>query len=300
VEKSCGFGTGPIMYRLNPFVHIYEGEQVKALFNALNLKTLYVSQELYGKMLIEPENQLLEEQFFVPFDFNAPEYFRDNSPKQKDNSINIAYFLLTSVCNFKCRYCSVESRIENHDNSFMSTETTKRGIQLLKRNISDNKNSTTFIFYGGEPFFNFDVMKYIVNRTQELGMNVKFNVVSNDSIMNTEIIDFIKAHKFEIGINLDGLENTNDKMRIDSNSRRTLNRIVSTIAALSQNGINPGVSCTISTHNMDRLDEIITVLEQYNIKGMGYNLPTENGNIGRIQPASTTPPHSAKTSAGVL
>jgi uncharacterized protein len=266
------------MYRINPFVRIYECENVKALFNTLNLKTLYASPKAYNKILVESNNQLLEEQFLVSPNFNALEYFRENYPYQKDNSISIAYFLLTSVCNFKCKYCFVESRIEKHDNAFMTKEIAENGIQLLNRNV-DKKNETTIIFYGGEPFLNFDVMKYIVIRTKELEMNVKFNVVTNGSIMNAEIIDFVKEHKFEIGISLDGLETTNDKMRIDHNNKGTFNRIVSAIAALSENGVKPGVSCTISTHNIDRLDEIIAVLGKYDIKGMGYNLPAENGNI---------------------
>ncbi|MDR1553533.1 MAG: radical SAM protein [Prevotellaceae bacterium] len=267
------------MYRINPFIRIYERENVKALFSTLNLKTLYVSQEIYDKMLIEPTNQLLEEKFLVPPDFNALEYFNENTYRQKDNNINIVYFLLTSVCNFKCRYCFVESRIEKHDNAFMSKETAEKGIQLLTRNISNNSDVATIIFYGGEPFLNFDVLKYIVKRTKEFQMNVKFSVVSNGSIMNAEIIDFIKEHNIKISISLDGLESTNDEMRIDYNNKGSFNKIVSSIAALCQNGIQPGVSCTISTHNMNKLDEIIPVLEKYNIKGIGYNLPAENGNI---------------------
>jgi len=267
------------MYRLNPFIRIYERENVKALFNTLNLSTLYVSQEIFEKMLIEPTSQALEENFFVFPDFNASEYFIENQPKLKDNNIYIAYFLLTSVCNFKCKYCFVESRIEHHDNAFMSIETAEKGIQLLKRNISNNADVTNIIFYGGEPLLNFDVMKYVVERTKELQMNVKYQIISNGSILHEKIIDFIKMHQIQIGISIDGLKETNDKMRIDHNNKGTFDKIISTIATLSENGIIPGISCTISTHNMDKLDEIMSVLEQYNIKGMGYNLPGENGNI---------------------
>jgi uncharacterized protein len=266
------------MHRINPFVRIYERENIKALFNTLNLKTLYVSQETHNKMLVEPTNQLLEEQFLVSPDFNALDYFKENSPKQNDNNISLAYFLLTSACNFKCKYCFVESRIEKNDNAFMTKETAEKGLQLLKRNV-DDKYTTTIIFYGGEPFMNFDVMKYIVERTKELQMNMKFNVVSNGRILSADIIDFIKENKIEIGISIDGLESTNDEMRIDHNDKGTFNKIISTISALSENGVNFGLSCTISKHNMDKIDEIISILEQYNIKGMGYNLPAENGNI---------------------
>jgi len=268
------------MYRINPFVRIYEQKNIKALFNTLNLKTLYVLQDVYNKMLIEPNNQVLEEKFLVSPDFNTFEYFRENIPKQKDNNIHIAYFLLTSVCNFKCKYCFVESRIEHHDNAFMTEGIAEKGIQFLKRNISNNEEVTTIIFYGGEPFLNFDILKYVVERTKELQMNVKYQIISNGSILNDKIIAFVKTYQIEICISLDGLEHTNDQMRIDYNDKGTFDKITSTIVTLSENGIKPSISCTISTHNMDKLDEIISVLEQYNIRGMGYNLPAVNGNIG--------------------
>jgi len=267
------------MYRINPFIRIYERENVKALFNTLNLKTLYVSQEMYDEMLVEPSSQILEEKFLVSSDFNALVYFRENTPKQNDNNIYIAYFLLTSVCNFKCKYCFVESRIEHHDNAFMTKEIAEKGIQLLKRNISNNNGVTTILFYGGEPLLNFDVMKYVVERTKELQMNVKYQIITNGSILNDKIINLIKAHNIGISISIDGLEDTNDKMRIDRDNKGTFNKIVSTIAVLSEKGITPSISCTISTHNMEKLDEIIPVLEQYNIRGLGYNLPAENANI---------------------
>ncbi|GHT28703.1 hypothetical protein AGMMS49574_03540 [Bacteroidia bacterium] len=266
------------MYRINPFIRIYEHEKVKALFNTLNLKTLYISQEMYEKILREPDKQLLEEKFVVNPNFNALDYFNECYPRQNDNSISVAYFLLTSICNFKCKYCFVESRIEKHDNALMSKETAEKGIQLLKRNVNQD-NQTTIIFYGGEPFLNFEVMKYVVNRTLQLKMNVKFNVVTNGSIINQEIIDFIKENRMEVGISLDGTEKTNDQMRIDNNNKGTYKKIVSTISELHKNGINHGISCTISTHNLGKLDEIIPILEQFNIRGMGYNLPAENGNI---------------------
>jgi len=266
------------MYRRNPFVRIYERGDIKALFNTLNLKTLYASQEVYEKVLVEPTSQILREKFIVSSDFNSLGYFNENTPQQKNINISVAYFMLTSLCNFKCKYCFVESRIEKNDESFMSQEIAERGIQFLRRNVCE-QNKTTIIFYGGEPFLNFDIMKYIIQRTRELKMNVNFNVVSNGSIISTEIINFIKEYNIEYSVSIDGLKQTNDKMRLDNNNKGTYKKIISTISKLSQNNINFGISCTISKHNMEKLEEIITLLDEYNIKGMGYNLPAENDNI---------------------
>ncbi len=265
------------MYRLNPFVRIYEHENIKALFNVLNLNTLYLSQEGYDKLFVEPDSRLIEESFIISPDFNAADYFNQQIPKQESNDISVAYFLLTSACNFKCKYCFVETRIEKQDNSFMTTEIAEKGLQLLKRTVGDNE--VAIVFYGGEPFLNFNIMKYIAQRAVDLKINAKYVVVSNGSILTPEIIDFIKEQKIEIGISLDGLEETNNLLRIDNNDKGTYQKIEATITELIKNGVTPSVSCTISTHNIEKLDEILVFLDKHNIKGFGYNLPADNGNI---------------------
>jgi len=267
------------MYRLNPFVRIYERENVKALFNMLNLNTLYLTEEMYNNILSEPNKQLLEEKFVVTPDFNALEYFQQQSPKQENNNISVVYFLLTSVCNFKCKYCFVESRIEKHDNAFMTKEIAEKGLQLLTKNLENPDDEVSVVFYGGEPFLNFEVMKYVVKRAKELNINAKYVIVSNGSVINEDVINFLKKNKVEIGISLDGLESTNDTMRIDHNNKGTYQKIMSTISELKKNEIQVSVSCTLSTHNIGKPEEILAVLNEYNIRGFGYNLPAENGNV---------------------
>ena len=233
---------------------------------------------MFEKALVEPDIQMVEEEFFVPADFNALEYFRANTPKQKDNDIRIVYFLLTSACNFKCKYCFVKTRMKKPDNTYMTKEIAEKGLLLLKRNLN-NEHETRIIFYGGEPLLNFEVMKYVVERVKELDMNISYTVMTNGSIVNSEIMDFLKENKFSVGVSIDGLEDTNDEMRIDENEKGTFNLINSTIATFIENGVNINFSCTISKHNMNKLDEIIAIADKYKIKSLGYNLPSENENI---------------------
>jgi uncharacterized protein len=48
---------------------------------------------------------------------------------------------------------------------------------------------------------------------------------------------------------------------------------------LRENDIHFGISCTISPYNIDKPDEILEVMEEYGVRGFGYNLMTENDNI---------------------
>ncbi len=147
------------MYRINPFVHVFERNN--ALFNALTLKTIYMSDDIYCNLLLDVDETLLKDEFIVPSDFNSLEYFNRQCPHQKDRDISVAYFLLTSICNFRCKYCFVETRIEKQQNTIMTEDIAEKGLQLLMRNINLEKE-LSIVFYGGEPLINFKVINILL------------------------------------------------------------------------------------------------------------------------------------------
>ena len=93
------------MYRINPFVRVFERNNIKALFNTLTLKTLYLTDEVYNNLLRDIDSDLIKEGFIVPPEFEALSYFTQNHPRQKDRNISVAYFFFFSICNFRCKYC---------------------------------------------------------------------------------------------------------------------------------------------------------------------------------------------------
>lgn len=265
------------MHHLNPFVHVYKREGEVALYNALTLNTLYMRQaDFEGISFSNPSKELLDNEFIVGSDFDSLAYFSEHKPKEPSNELSVAYFLLTSGCNLRCKYCFVETRMNNPKTSMMTEETAESALKLLQLNIPKD---ATVVFYGGEPFLNFPVMQYVVRRCKEMELEAHFVVVTNGLLITPDIAKFLAENKFEVGISLDGEKQVNDLMRVDYDNQGSFERIEKAITILLDKGIVPSISCTLSKHNWEHPESIIGLIKKYQLPGFGYNLPAINGNI---------------------
>lgn len=128
--------------------------------------------------------------------------------------INQLILGITNSCNFKCRYCHQAEGKVLSSAKIMSTETAFRSVDFLYEHSKD-AFEVTITFYGGEPLLNFELIKSTVQyannkfKTKE----VMFNMTTNASILNNEIIDFLVENKFYLLISLDGKRETQNLHR---------------------------------------------------------------------------------------
>src|SRR5208337_3377046 len=89
----------------------------------------------------------------------------------------------------------------------MSEETACRAVDWLIAN-SKNTEKVSICFFGGEPLLNFPVMKktvaYSKEKAAEKGKQVTFSITTNGSLLNDEIISFLKNEKINPLISFDG------------------------------------------------------------------------------------------------
>ena len=111
-------------------------------------------------------------------------------------------FVLTSQCNLKCVYCQASTTPCGNK---MSKEVAEKSVDLALQ--SPNKY-LSFEFQGGEPLMNFEVLKHIVEYTNErsIGKVIEFNLVSNLTLLDDEMFQFINEHHIKISTSLDGHE----------------------------------------------------------------------------------------------
>ena len=125
---------------------------------------------------------------------------RNSAPKP---CICIAYFILTEQCNLACKYCflgnasSCRHKITDYH---MSRETAEKALLFFAEQTSKQPgnfdSSKDIIFYGGEPLLNFNVLKFIVDKSRELQKskiiteNLTFSIVTNGMLLDPEIIFF--------------------------------------------------------------------------------------------------------------
>ncbi len=129
---------------------------------------------------------------------------------------------LTHQCNLACEYCIFGKHYEQtrqQSSTPMSLDTAKRAVA---RFLSHKPKEATIGFYGGEPLLEFERMKEIVAFAEQLaadnGVELRFNVTTNGTLLSEEKIHYLVAHKFAVMISLDGNKESHDRYRVFKNT----------------------------------------------------------------------------------
>lgn len=146
---------------------------------------------------------------------------------------------VTQKCNFRCKYCIYSEEINksqrSHSKNSMSLETAMKSIDFLSNHSIDTKE-VGIGFYGGEPLMEFELIKEIVAYAKEvfIGKPILFSMTTNGSLLNEEIIKFLKESDFNLMISLDGPKEINDKNRIFANGTGTFDSVMNNIKLIAK------------------------------------------------------------------
>ncbi|MBR9676985.1 His-Xaa-Ser system radical SAM maturase HxsB [Candidatus Woesearchaeota archaeon] len=122
--------------------------------------------------------------------------------------------VITLRCNMNCVYCHATAK-SMADKSFdMTKETAKKTVDFI---FQSPNNNITIEFQGGEPFLNWDVLKYIVEyankKNEKAKKNVLFTVVTNFSVMNEQKMNYLINNNVSVCTSLDGPKELHDHNR---------------------------------------------------------------------------------------
>lgn len=117
----------------------------------------------------------------------------------------------------------------------MSLDTAKKSIDFLSNHSIDAKE-IGIGFYGGEPLIEFELIKEIVAYAKEVftGKPILFSMTTNGSLLNEEIIKFLKENGFNLMISLDGPKEVNDQNRIFPDGSGTFDVVMNNIKLIAK------------------------------------------------------------------
>ena len=160
-----------------------------------------------------------------------------NLPK-KNNKENfpictIALFV-TQSCNLRCIYCYGDGG-EYGSSGNMTPEIAEKTIDWLI-DQSDNMKSLSIVFFGGEPFMNFPLIKHIVEyasrRGTETDKDFNFSITTNATLLDDEKITFLKDNKVSVLISFDGPDEIQNKQRPFADGRASYEATIPKIRKL--------------------------------------------------------------------
>jgi len=293
--------------KLSRFAHFIKSEDADhvAVLNALNLGVVVVTSEIADLLryridqLIRKSPVLIEvlkkQRILVPYDFCELEDLKIAQEHLVHSDIGILYLILTDICNLGCRYCYFEGPIPvKYKFSMMDEETARRGVdlfaRLLQRSMTRGMKKGQIIFYGGEPFLNWNVMRQTLDyihdliKARRLPPNTSVTINTNGTLITEKTAETLRRYPFiSIVISVDGPKNIHDMCRIDHLGRGSFERVDKSIQLLRQKRLNIGLSCTLTNHNLDQAEKVFEWLyKRYGISSLGFNILIEAPYLAEI------------------
>lgn len=214
-----------------------------------NIKDDMLKEELYQKRFISfDEPEILANKY-------SDYYKSQNTFLFQATSLHI--FSVTQDCNLSCIYCQVTSNNKIHHHTAMTNDTVHRAVDLALQSPS---NHLAFEFQGGEPLLNFNAIREIVTYSNKLrsSKNIEFRLVTNLTMMNDEILEFIKDNKIHLSISLDGNDLLHNKNRPYKNGKGSYKKIIYWInKIIGTHNIQVSALPTITKYSFKHFEEII-------------------------------------------
>lgn len=130
-----------------------------------------------------------------------------------DDGTALHIFVLTLRCNQNCTYCQATSRDENAQRCSMTKEMMANAVTLMFHSPSKH---LTMEFQGGEPSLEPDLIKYGIEKAEEINLTEKRKITyvlcTNCRNLTTEVLEICKKYNVQISTSLDGpdfIHNTN-------------------------------------------------------------------------------------------
>lgn len=266
--------------KFSSFVYKYDLDKYICLYHSLLMKKFFLSKDEY-KTLEDCINKKIDNQFMREL-YDEGFIIKNNKEDEilykearnilSDWELETLFLVVTDKCNFKCKYC-FENLEKYSTKNKMNKYTAFKAIETFIEETKNSQSTKTIFFYGGETLLAWEIVRDSIKfanqiiKNKKINTDYKFDVITNGSLINEEVINFAKKYKVSFGVSLDGLKCHHDKMRIYSNGKGTFDRVVNGINLLRKNRIEYSILCTVGPHNIDELDKICGFF----IKELGCN-----------------------------
>jgi len=172
---------------------------------------------------------------------------------------------ITERCNLRCPYCFVEGKKARD----IKLETAFKAIDFILKHSAEGA-SIGILFFGGEPFIRFDLMRsitlYGVATAQRAGRSFYFTVTTNGTLLNEEKLAFCRDYGIKFLLSVDGGPESHNRNRKFADGRGSFDTIAARIPLMKRYQPWLGARVTPTPETVGRLCEDVV-----NLFGLGIN-----------------------------
>lgn len=164
-------------------------------------------------------------------------------------------FVVNTACNLRCVYCQANNgRLQPH--AFMTEEIAEKAVSIA---LQSPAHHLEFEFQGGEPLLNFAIIKYIVEFSEENkgAHEIKYNLVSNLTLMTDEMLEFFVEHHFCISTSIDGPEDLHNANRPFTSGEGSFDQVISAVQKIRLAGLPVGAIETTTKQTLSYPERIV-------------------------------------------
>ena len=222
---------------------------------------------------------LIESNMVIP-SLEADEENRNNlieKLKIKKPTCGILYLILSTDCNLRCTYCSVEKAENEISKPVMSPEVAGHAIDWFIKHFKTDETTPKLIFYGGEPLIGRDAFVHAVTiwRKYLEGENTSSDItlITNGVLLDEALIDFIDYSNVNLSLSIDGPKEIHDQSRIFPGGEGSFEKSWEAFNKCQDKGLKPSISCTLSEHSLKNMESLLKWLsEVVRPEGLGFNV----------------------------
>lgn len=221
-------------------------------FKKLVSRTVVKNSELWDR-LVESKMIYSDDEFNFT-SINKYE-LRDIKNHLISNSTALHIFVVNTACNMRCVYCQANNG-KAVPNLFMTKDIAEKAVDIALQSPNEILN---FEFQGGEPLLNYEIIKHIVEYTEinKGEHKVEYNVVTNLTLLNDEMLDFFVEHNFGISTSLDGSEKVHNYNRPFADGKGSYECVVNAIKKVRNAGLTVGAIETTTRNSLAHPEEIV-------------------------------------------
>jgi len=248
-RKSEIMNNAGSQYKKSFYNHFFKIDGAIILFNAYRGNLIEISDDLQLDILenrldeipSSAQRDLLDLGFLIHADSDeVSQYLQEyQESKEKIGELWVKLFLATS-CNLGCPYCYQGA--PKKSGNVITSEAIERLIKWLHFECTSGLTTVLNLeFYGGEPLLASshlpNLIESINNICKSHGVFVNYSIVTNGTLLNTELIDLFISNNVTMQITLDGDKATHDSRRAwKTTGNGTFNEIFSNIESICSRG----------------------------------------------------------------
>ncbi len=198
---------------------------------------------------------------------NALKEHQHQAPLPRLNALGVPQFLglvVTRDCNMECAYCDFVGHDKRH--SPMTTNLVRSAIDEYFNVLQEKGGRQAEIhFFGGEPFFVPDVVRFAVNYARlqgtARGFDVSFEVITN-GLFNQRQVEWIASSFDTVILSLDGPADIQNLHRPAMNGKPSFDQVAKNAHYLSLSDVELVLRSCITDETVDRMPEIAEWMAQ--------------------------------------